>query len=466
MASLYSAQRAKYGNLTGQIIIWPVEVNPDINSSANKKALPSGYLRCDGSIYNVSDFPRLAEICGVGTTGKFVRRNIDGDPLQSLSDEQFVVPDLGSKYPKPTTGPDAGQYKSVRVVAQNGVEGNRSGVGIEATATLGTTIQLTYSGSFVVSSQTIDLKGKPSWTWGTTEGKRTDSEVVDAQGIHGHMHFGTFKRTRIKASNSEVDINAPGTYLDPTPIGQVAYWNASTVPIDDWLEGTKSSGCNYPGSNQPPCRAMASNAYARGYDFYFGAFAGTFDPTAYGDGCFNGGQILEDAWTYNCLMTTSWNNFPISSSNCSVAGLTPYSSSGTVFAGICTFEGENPLSVSESVNAFYVDGGQGVPLDWKSQSLADVLPLNSNLATDDSRVYATLFNDITETQSIGASPDPTEHFHKVSLDQGTHSFKMVTDALELSPDNLVTTLNLSVDNSSSIDNISMPFIVLEYLIKI
>ena len=34
MAKLYSQERSKYCNLTGQIIIWPVEINPDINSSS------------------------------------------------------------------------------------------------------------------------------------------------------------------------------------------------------------------------------------------------------------------------------------------------------------------------------------------------------------------------------------------------------------------------------------------------
>ena len=69
MAKLYSNERSKYGNLTGQIIVWPVEINPDINSSSNKENLPSGYLRCDGEIYNVIDYPALAAICGVGEGG-------------------------------------------------------------------------------------------------------------------------------------------------------------------------------------------------------------------------------------------------------------------------------------------------------------------------------------------------------------------------------------------------------------
>lgn len=467
MAKLYSSERSKYGNLTGQIIIWPVKINPDIKSTISKANLPSGYLRCDGAIYNAVDYPRLAAVCGVGTTGKFVRRDIDGNPLQSLTDEQFVVPDLGSKYPKPTTGPDAGQYKSVRVVTQAGLETNRSGVGIEATSTLGTSIKLTYSGTFSIPSQSIDLKGKPAWTWGTQSGKQTDSEVVDAQGMHGHMHFGSFKRTRIKSSNIEVDKTAPNAYLDPKGIGQVAYWNASTVPISTWLDNTKAPGCNYPGSAQPPCRAMASNAYARGVQFYFGAFAGTFDPTTYSDGCYNGGSILEDAWKYNCLLTSNWTGFPISSSACAVAGLSPYVSSGIALLGICFVETPKlSLNRNETVNAFYVSGQSGVPLDWKDQAILDAVPLNSNLAVDSSRIYSSLFNDLTETTALTVSPDPTTHFHKLKLVQGTHTYKLNTDALELAPDNLNTTLTLSIDQSASIDNVCAPFIVLEYLIKI
>ena len=74
---------------------------------------------------------------------------------------------------------------------------------------------------------------------------------------------------------------------------------------------------------------------------------------------------------------------------------------------------------------------------------------------------------MNETQDLVQSGgDPTSHFHKVVLDRGTHSFKYVTDALDLNPDALKTTLNLSVDNAVSVDSVVSPFIVLEYLIKI
>ena len=474
MAKLYSNERSKYGNLTGQIIIWPVEINPDINSSSNKENLPSGYLRCDGSIHNVVDYPALAAICGVGEGGKFVRKNITGTSLQSLTDAQFVVPDLGSKYPLPTPGADAGVYKNIRKTNALGNEISRSGIGIEATSTLGTTIDVTYSGSFTVPSQVIDLKGKPSWTWGTLAGKQTETEVVDSTAIAGHMHFGNTRRSRLKSTN-EIDVSSPSTIKDPQAAGLVSYWNASTIPIQDWIDNTVASGTAgnppaFPGNNQPACRAFASNRAASAMQMKFGAFAGTFDPTAYGGACHNDGNTLEISdWRTKCLLNVGWTNYPLNPPNYQISpGVQPNFESGSVdpIFNICIFDGSGSVSQNQDVNATYTATSASVPLDWQSATLHDVVPLNNNLNTDSSRIYADLFNEVSESIDLIQETDPTAHFHKVDLDRGTHSFKLVTDAIELSPDDLKTTLNLSVDNAVSVDSVVSPFIVLEYLIKI
>ena len=96
--------------------------------------------------------------------------------------------------------------------------------------------------------------------------------------------------------------------------------------------------------------------------------------------------------------------------------------------------------------------------------LSDVVPLNST--TGSSLVYATLFNEFSETTELDQEGDPTAHAHKVTIDKGDHTFALKTDPLEISPDALTTTLNLSVDTSASLDTVSSPFIVLEYLIKV
>ena len=481
MAKLYSQERSKYGNLTGQIITWPVEITPDINASSNRKNLPSGYLRCDGSVYNVVDYPQLAAICGAGQSGKFVRKAIDGTSLQIITDDQFVVPDLSSKYPKPTPGADAGVYKSIREVNAVNNEVSRSGIGIEATSTLGTSIQVTYTGTFTVPSTAIDLRGRPSWTWGTTAGRRTESEVVDASAIAGHMHFGSVKRSRLKATN-ETDTSNPSIIKDPQAAGLVSYWNASTVPIYDWLDATVASGASsFPGNNQDPCKAMVSHLAANHYQFKWGAFSGTFvpgigNPTAYSNACYNDGTNLFTTWKYQCLLppaeggngTDGWVNYPISTSQSAyqLKNQRVRTSTGYYIILACFAGPQTDGTFSATLPANYVQGGDGVPLDWKSASLHDVAPLNSNLNSDSSRIYADLLNEMNETQDLVQESDPTNHFHKVVLDRGTHSFKYVTNALDLSPDALKTTLNLTVDNAVSVDSVLSPFIVLEYLIKI
>ncbi len=506
MAKFYGAERSKYGNLTGQIICWPVEISNDPNSSVQKAVLPSGYLRCDGSVYNVDEYPQLAAVCGAGPTGKFIRRDINQNVLQTISDQQFAVPDLGSKYPKPTTGPDAGQYKSIREVAASGQEVNRSGIGIEATSTIGTTVDVTYEGAFVVPEQTINLRGRPAWTIGTTLGRRTDAEAVDTTGIHGHMHFHQGVRTRLK-SNNEVDSTSPGTALEPRPMGMVGFKNASTVPLADWLVGMSNpnSTTNFPGNNQPPCRAIASSHWADD-KIPFGDFDGSTlggilgNPVAYGGACFNGGEDFEDTWKYNCLLPSgewmddavtynggsqdgslntsttnsvkAWDNYPIGGGNAGylLNGVNPNYISGAMglWGLACgVLEDVDDANANEDVEATFVLGGPGVANDWKDVSLNNVVPLqaNADYVNAGNPINPSLYNEYTQTNDLTQATDPTEHFHRLNIEKGDHTYSMVTDAVEISPDELTTTLNLTVDDAVSIDSVASPFIVLEYLIK-
>ena len=201
MPAHYGKERAKYGTLTGSIITWPVEYlspnNP--NSESAKNTLPAGYLRCDGTKYSALDYPDLAEICGTGTQCKFAKLDEDGEIIGSIGEDEFVVPDLGSKYPRPSPS-DSGTYNNIITETQNNTFIKRSGIGIEATSNVGTIAQVTYTGNFVVPSQTIPLKGKPSFEWGNDG--YTDTEAVDASAIHPHMHFSTTTRVRTEPSSA------------------------------------------------------------------------------------------------------------------------------------------------------------------------------------------------------------------------------------------------------------------------
>ena len=509
MATIYSKERSKYGNITGQIIIWPVEVSGQIDSASMKKDLPAGYLRCDGTVYNAEDFPQLAAICGTGTGGKYVRKDLANNVLQSVSDEQFVVPDLGSKYPLPTgsTG-GGGQYINVRVTTEQGVEKSRSGIGIDADDIAGTNgvIDVQYTGDFIIPSHDIPMRGRPAYTLGTTAGKRTETEAVDASAMHGHAHFHQGTRTRLKA-NGEVDDSNPSNVLDPAMQGPVALRNASTVPVWQWmLATTDPMGTNWPGNAQGPCKAITSGDVAAHYQFRWGDFSGTSNilasnPVSYSGACWNGstqaGSDLKNTWKYWCLSPTedymktkmeaagvtvpggisggsttkTWTDYPVTDPPYSVDGVyqTKSRSNQWSFLTGCFNNVTNNINSQKDLRADYVQGAQGVPDDWKGDSWYQYLPLqqNEDHAFAGNEVFPGLFNEFTETDALyTGGEDPTEHFHKVNIVKEDHTFELRTDATQISADLLETRLQLDVDESRSVDNVTSPFIILEYLIKI
>jgi hypothetical protein len=468
MARFYTKERSKYGSLTGTIIIWPTEL-PSTNPSnpENVRVLPSGYLRCDGARYKASDYPDLAAVCGTGRNSKFVRRDIDGNPTIELGDDEFVVPDLGSKYPRPVPGPDAGTYNNIVVRDQNNVVRRRSGIGIEASSNVGTVARVNYSGRFIIPSQTIKLRGKPSFTFGNSG--LTDSETIEAEAIHPHMHFSTTTRVRIKPRN------APPSGQD-LPASVNSFRNASTVNIQDWLNATRYNEGgfqnNTPGSNQQPCWAIASGTRANTSDQQFivplppplnlGSVLRAFTNFC------RTGCSLNDLRCY-CLanepitydLSRDWWGFPgtqVRRYVISILGCFPDIAVGT----------EEPWNVSGTAPATYIQGATGVPRDFNDNSLFDVLPLDSNFVNATSFPQAHNIISEVEENSLGTTEDgssPTLHNHKILFERGEPNFSIVTNSFLLEPDALNTTVNLFPTTVASLDAVTSPFIMLEYLIK-
>ena len=103
MATFLNQERTKIGTTTGTLIAFPqeLEVNdPAVGNSA--QLLPAGYLRCDGSVLSSTVYPALAEILGTGDGCAFKQ---DG---QTLSDTQFQLPDLRSKFIRASSASDQG----------------------------------------------------------------------------------------------------------------------------------------------------------------------------------------------------------------------------------------------------------------------------------------------------------------------------------------------------------------------
>ena len=464
MPVILSREKSKYGSGVGTIICWPVELSTrDPNNEDNIRKLPAGYLKCDGTIYKAEEYPQLAEILGVGGASKFARRDISDAFIDNVDDDEFIVPDLGSKFLKPTTGGSAGLYINIAKTDQSGQERRRSGMGIESSAIAGSTtgnttvIPVSYTGAFTVPSQQISLQGKPAWSKGTGNSGFTDSEAVDSQALHAHMHFSQTNRLRIKTTNEVTDAQSQG-------IG--SYYNATTIPIEMWLDKSRYNfnASNPKGTMQQPCWAIASGATSLDpSDAVQGSFG--FE-VVYSNYCYDlRGASGLNSMRYYCLLTQ---NTDINLTNVQIPGGQPpnYISFGLGF-GTCNQQ-DSGFDDNEigTVPATYVAGAQGVPEDWKGVSLADVLPLNQNSDSKSSTAYPQVNNVLSDVEElVQTAGDPTIHNHKILLDVGNHTYKIKTNGFLLSPDNLQTTLTLQIDQVASLDQVTSPYIIMEYLIK-
>ena len=462
MPVVLGKERSKYGSGVGTIICWPVELtSSDPNNDDNIRKLPAGYLKCDGTVYKAEDYPQLAEILGVGDASKFIRRDISDNFIDSVDDDEFIVPDLGSKFLKPTTGGSAGLYINIVKNDQSGQERRRSGMGIESSSVAGTTtgnttvIPVSYTGAFTVPSQEIALQGKPAWSKGTNNSGFTDSESVDSQAMHSHMHFSQTNRLRIKTTNEVSNAQSQG-------IG--SYYNATTIPIQEWLDETRYNNDQSlaPGTNQPPCWAIASGATALNPS---DAVQGNFGfEVVYSNYCYDlRGAGGLNAMRYYCLLNQNVN---FNLSQVTFHAPPNYVSYGLGFGSCNQRDSGTDENEVGTVPATYIAGAQGVPEDWKGTSLADVVPLNQNSGSKTNTAYPQVNNVFTDVQElVQTEGDPTIHNHKILLDIGTHTYKIKTNGFLLSPDNLQTTLTLQTDQVASLDQVTSPYIIMEYLIK-
>jgi len=174
----YAVQKAKFGGMVGTIQLFSTQL-PATNDPADptfRSLIPAGFLRCDGSILSSNLYPALAEVLGVGSESKFKKEGA------TLRNDQFQLPDLGSKYIQPGTA--TGTYAGLTL--SDGTT-KRVGAEFEATSNIGTSTEISYTGQFVVSGQEDALLGNPRYNSTTTR----DTEIAtltdsDFQG-HGHL---------------------------------------------------------------------------------------------------------------------------------------------------------------------------------------------------------------------------------------------------------------------------------------
>ena len=178
-------------------------------------------------------------------------------PNVELSDEQFQVPDLRSKFIKATSGSDQGVINDMTVTNANGQEIKKSGVGVTVSTNVGTTAVIDLTGQFRVPGRTVNLTGN----LGFTKPKSPDEEVVSALSFLPHAHYTTTYRCRtIRRAGSDVfELNY--------------FTNASTIGVQNWFDATEE---------QPACKFYAQTNKWQGGAFNEGGGFGSASFEYYG----------------------------------------------------------------------------------------------------------------------------------------------------------------------------------------
>ena len=181
-------ERSKLGSAPGTIIQWALPIqDSDPNGSTNVIDLPAGYLKCDGAIYTNRQYPELARILGVG--GASIYKKAD----QTLLEDQFQVPDMGSKHIEASVNANIGTYRNLQKITANATI-TKAGVGVEISSNVGNSAQVGFNGVFTVPSQNFNLNGNVGWTVPTN----TEEEQVSSRAIGPHMHYSSTGRVTVK----------------------------------------------------------------------------------------------------------------------------------------------------------------------------------------------------------------------------------------------------------------------------
>ena len=268
MPVFLNQERTKIGTTTGTLIAFPQELEVNDPAVGNSlELLPAGYLRCDGKIYNESVYPALAEVIGTGETCAFKQEGV------TLSESQFQVPDLRSKFIKASSASDQGVVNDNTVINAAGQTIQRSGVGVNVTSNVGNVATVDMTGQFRVPPRTVNLTGNV----GFTRPRAPDEEIVPANAFLPHAHYTTTLRSRtIRRAGSDIyELNY--------------YTNASTIGILNWFDNTglqtqeMGDKCaeNHPGyiERQPACRhwqqsiawnngAWSSTGFLASFEYY------------------------------------------------------------------------------------------------------------------------------------------------------------------------------------------------------
>lgn len=199
MSTNYGYEKGKYGIFAGTIIAFPRQLSGrDPNDSSWKTLVPSGYLRCDGSIKNGDDFPALKQILYVGQSSKFIKSGVTlREDNENGNGGQFQLPDIGSKYIRSMTV--SGGY--AHLTATNpltSTEVSRVGIAATVETNISSPVEVFYGGNFSIPSNPVPINQNSNF--GTTLGGITPTGYPDHTAYLPHGHYAN---TVSRQSNSQ-----------------------------------------------------------------------------------------------------------------------------------------------------------------------------------------------------------------------------------------------------------------------
>ena len=221
MAKVYASIRGAQGVAPGVIVPFSKECQSDANLL---ERVPGGYLRCDGKIYQASDYPGLAKVIGVGPSGgngvracpfppglsgaQLINPTLDADG--NFTAGSFAVPNLGAKVLVPNSS--AGQQ-----FIGNNISGSvyeRAGIGY--VATILPTVTTTISGNVIDSEKTNSITGNANFVY--PNGQTTTTNSIDLNKTAAHAHgSGTWYQSDMRDESFDDDLQ------DSTSINIIAY---------------------------------------------------------------------------------------------------------------------------------------------------------------------------------------------------------------------------------------------------
>lgn len=431
---MYNREKSKVGTTTGTIINWSKQLSsndPDDPSNADK--LPQGYLRCDGSIYAAEIFPALAEILGVGSLSRFKK------PNQTLLDNQFQLPDYGSKKLRVSSGSNAGDYIDLFIQDDNQNEITKAGVGLEVVSNIGTSYQIQYTGSFFLPSSTIEVTGEPGFIRNT--GNYTENSDVLQNAFVPHAHFHDGNRTRVASSTGN----------EFASFGRNSYIRKSTLCVLEWAYNTRQDLCYFNATRQRLSSVTQSETNSAGCkrEYYAGCFTGCLFTSS-----------------YECLIPESYVcDFPVWSGDGGGCG----GSSGsqeTETCGNITYTGTVAVKCSSTgfpgcaIGGYLADPKSG-PENLPSNYDDDNLPFDS--FKDSTQDGFAAVNNVTN-QVVAVGNDGT-HRHFVNFEAQPHTYQINTVPTFIPAANIVSTISVRVNEENKADQFIQPYLIQEFLIK-